>query len=69
MVKPSTWGAWAANVTKDDIIAFIAEVYRDDRAYVDPSYMPHLYPKMRELMTFVHSLADDERYALVAVEL
>jgi hypothetical protein len=45
------------------------ETYQDDRTYSDPAYMPHLYPKLQELLNFVESLADDRRYALVATEL
>jgi len=67
--KQVDWGAWAANVSKDDIIAFINEAYEGDRTYTDPNYWPHLYPKLQELFAAVHALPDNERFALTACEL
>ena len=67
--KQVDWGAWAANVCKSDIINFIKEAYDGNRIYSDPTYVPHLYPRLQELMTFVDSLSDVERFALVASEL
>ena len=66
--KQVDWGAFAANVTKQEIAAFMDDLYKDDRTYVDPLYMPHLYPKLGELRAFVATLPEG-RYALVAVEL
>jgi hypothetical protein len=66
--KQVDWGAWAATVTKDQIFEFIEEVYESDRTYLDPSYMPHLYPFLEELKMFARSLPD-ESFALVASEL
>jgi hypothetical protein len=62
------WGAWAANVSKQDILDFIAATYQGDRTYSDPDYMPHLYPMLGKLLAFVEALPD-ERFALVASEL
>jgi hypothetical protein len=67
--KQVEWGGWAANVSKDDILAFIDEIYRGDPTYTDPSYLPHLYPKLADLITAVRGLPDGERFALVACEL
>src|SRR5262249_56196843 len=67
--KQVDWGAWAAIVSKNDIIAFIEEAYAGDRTYSDPNYMPHLYPKLHELLAVVGAFAEDERLALVASEL
>jgi hypothetical protein len=66
--KQVDWGAWAATVTKDQILEFIEEVYQGDRTYLDPSYMPHLHPHLEELKVFVRSLPD-RTFALVASEL
>jgi len=67
--KQVDWGAWAATVSKREILTFVEETYRGDRSYSDPDYMPHLFPQMRLLLDFVHSLPDDGRFALVATEL
>jgi hypothetical protein len=67
--KQIDWGAWAAIVSKADIIAFINEAYQGDRTYSDPNYMPHLYPKLQELLGVVRELPDGERFAPVACEL
>ncbi len=61
------WGAFAANVTKQDIHDFIDELYEGDKTYSDPCYAPHLYPKLNELRRFIDALPEG-RYALVAVE-
>jgi hypothetical protein len=63
------WGAWAAKVSKRDILDFIDEVYHDDQWYSDPKLMPHLYENMQRLLAYVRSLPDDGFFALVACEL
>jgi hypothetical protein len=67
--KQVDWGAWAAKVSKEQILDFIDEVYRGDNWYVDPTIMAHLFTKMEELMAYVRSLPDGRSYALVACEL
>ena len=66
--KQVDWGAFAANVSKSDILAFIEEVYAADPTYKTPDHAPHLYPKLQELLDAIHALPDDERFALVAEE-
>ncbi len=66
--KRLDWGAFAAVTTKQQILNFVDELYRDDPTYSDPHYMPHLYPKLRELLDVLNGLSDGE-YALVGVEL
>jgi hypothetical protein len=66
--KQVDWGAWAATVSKDQIFDFIKNLYEDDRTYLDPTYMPHLYPLLDELRDYVRSLPD-ESFALVGSEL
>jgi hypothetical protein len=67
--KQVDWGAFAANVSKSDILAFIDEVYAADPTYKTPDHSPHLYPKLQELLDVIHALPDDERFALVAKEI
>jgi hypothetical protein len=52
------WGAFAANVSKSDILAFIEEVYAADPTYKTPDRAPHLYPKLQELLDVIHALPD-----------
>ena len=65
--KQVDWGASAANVSRQQIVEFIEEIYRGDETFLDPTSAPHLFPKLGELTRFVATLAD-ERYALVAIE-
>ncbi len=67
--KQTDWGAWVAKVSKQQILDFIEDSYAEDRNYTDPTYMPHLYEKMQELLRHVESLDDQKVYALVASEL
>jgi hypothetical protein len=63
------WGAWAAKVTKRQILAFIPECYGDTNRGGNPKVMEHLYGAFEELMAYVRALPDDGSYALVAEEL
>jgi hypothetical protein len=63
------WGAWGAEVSKLQILQFIEEVYDGDETYLDPTKAPHLFPMLADLVSFVGTLDDNERYALVAIEL
>jgi hypothetical protein len=67
--KQVDWSGWAAQVTKQEILEFIDEVYRGDQWYIDPKLMPHLYENMQNLMAYVRSLPEDGAFALVATEL
>ena len=67
--KQVDWGGWAAKVTKEEILDFIAEVYQGDEWYIDPEVMPHLYQNMQTLMDNVRSLPEGGAFALVATEL
>ena len=66
--KKVDWGAWPAQVSKQQIRDFIEEHYRGHDWYTDPTLMPHLYTQMRELRDFVESLPDDGCFVLVASE-
>lgn len=63
------WGAWAAIVSKQEILAVIADTYRGNDWYSDPAQMPHLYKDFQNLLDTVRGLPDDRRYALIAEEL
>ncbi len=67
--KQTDWEAWVAKVSKQQILCFIEDCYAGDRNYTDPTYMPHLYDKMQELLRHVESLDNHKIYALVASEL
>ena len=67
--KKVDWGAWAACVTKAQILAFIAEAYTHDHELANGTAMPHLAQQMRSLLTYVQALCDEKTYALVAEEL
>lgn len=67
--KQVDWGAWAAKVSKAQILAFIAEIYGGDPTYEDPNNTPHLYEQMQKLQDYLASLAEDRLYALVGAEL
>jgi len=54
--KKVDWGAWAAQVSKQQIRDFIEEPYRGNDWYTDPTLMPHLYQKKQALSAFVESL-------------
>src|ERR1035437_2205434 len=67
--KQVDWGGWAAKVTRQEILDFIAEVYLGDEWYTDPKLMPHLYQNMQTLIAYVRGLPEDRAFALVATEL
>jgi hypothetical protein len=67
--KQVDWGGWVAKVKKQEILDFIAEVYRGNEWYTDPKVMPHLYQNMQALMVYVRSLPEEGTFALVASEL
>ncbi|MDE3043149.1 MAG: hypothetical protein KGJ82_21625, partial [Nitrospirota bacterium] len=60
------WGSWAAKVRKEEIEAFIDEVYG---AYEQPNELAHLRKKFDELKAFVATLDPVKQYLLVATEL
>jgi hypothetical protein len=60
------WGAWAALVTKADIVALVEQLYGAD-PYL--GYPEHLRQPMDEFRSAVTALADNTRYALIADEL
>jgi hypothetical protein len=66
--KQIDWGAWAAIVSRQQILDFVDEVYRGDRTYSDPTHSPHLYPALGQLKQLIAAL-DDGPFALVALEL
>jgi len=67
--KQVDWGAWAARVSKQQILDFIEETYRGNDWYTDPMIMPHLYAQMQKLLSSIEVLPDDRDFALVASEL
>jgi hypothetical protein len=67
--KQVDWGAWAARVSKQQILDFIEETYRDHNLYTDATLMPHLYAQMKESMGLVNLLPEDGYFALVATKL
>jgi hypothetical protein len=62
------WGGWVAVVSKRQILELARECYEGDRTYLDPAYMPHLYPMMKPFSEFLDSLDEDTSYALTAFE-
>jgi hypothetical protein len=62
------WGAWAAAVTKQQIISFMDEHYGEDRKPWKEGF-DNLYKQLRELEEFVEGLPEDKMVALVASEL
>ncbi len=59
------WGTWVVVVTKQDITAFLSDVYGDEP---EPLGMEHLNKQLTELREFVAVLDDSKHYALVAQE-
>lgn len=59
------WGAWAAKVSRADILALVEEFYPETFGY--PSYLSHFEKSLVEFRTLIASLAD-QHYILVAVE-
>ncbi len=66
--KQVDWGAWAANVTSQQVLDLIHQVYSGDAWYVSPSPMPHLLEKLAAVKTAVAALPADGRFALIADE-
>ena len=64
--KQCDWGSWVAKVHKEEIEAFIDEVYG---AYEQPKELAHLRKKFDELKAFVATLDPAKQYVLVATEL
>lgn len=64
--KQCDWGAWIAKVHKEQIEAFIDEVYG---TYEQPKELAHLRKRFDELKAFVATLDPAKTYALVATEL
>ncbi|MBV9633778.1 MAG: hypothetical protein JOZ40_04040 [Methylobacteriaceae bacterium] len=62
--KQVDWGAWAASVSKQDIVDFIVETYRDDPLYGSFDKVPGI----EDVLAFIHALPD-EHFALVACDL
>ena len=63
--KQVDWGAWAANVTKQQILDFVDAVYEP---HPGSMVSAGLEPALDELRDFTRTLPD-RRYALVASEL
>ncbi|MGH3563245.1 MAG: hypothetical protein ACRDTN_16030 [Mycobacterium sp.] len=66
--KQVDWGAWAASLSRQQILDFLNEVCATDSTYLDPTFIPHLYPLLDKMRDFNRALPD-RRYALVASEL
>jgi len=73
--KQVDWSAFAARLTKPQILTFMDGLYGPDCAeWYAKSARPgfdgfaEFIPYMRELQQFVEGLKDDETYALMAVE-
>lgn len=73
--KQVDWAAFAARVTKPQIVAFMDTIYGPNcAAWYDKAALPgfagfaEFTTDMRELQQFVARLKDDETYALMAVE-
>lgn len=64
--KQSDWGSWVAKVNKEQIEAFIDEVYG---TYEQPEALAHLCKKFDELKAFVATLDPTKQYVIVATEL
>src|SRR5258707_11851642 len=45
--KQVDWGAWAAQVSQQQILDFIEETSRGDDWYTDATHMPYLYARMQ----------------------
>jgi len=67
--KRTTWGAWIAQVHKEQIGQLIDEIYSGDRIARDPDYKPHLSAELTKLHSCIDSLEQDTNYALVANKL
>ncbi len=65
------WGAWAAFVSKGEILAFMDELYSPQwqDKYREEQEKYGLENEYEELKDFVEKLSDDEKYILVASEL
>jgi hypothetical protein len=57
--KQTDWGGWVARISKDQLLAFIHELYGDYEQS----------PSLEELRDYVTTLDPEKRYALVATEL
>jgi hypothetical protein len=66
--KKVDWGAYAARVSKRQILDFIEEAYGESDWYTNRAKMPHLYQRLQELIRCVQSLSDNRDFALVATE-
>jgi hypothetical protein len=64
------WGSWAARMTRDEVLAFIDEIYGPPGAYEaqNAGVMEHLADKMRELRRYVAELPADGKFAVVCEE-
>lgn len=67
--KQIDWGAWAAILTKQQILTFIDDNYRGNEWYTNPTKAPDLYEKLQAIVECVRSLPDGKSYALIAEEL
>jgi hypothetical protein len=64
--KQVDWGAWAAIVTKPDIVALVDEMYGSAPA---TKHDGHIAAFLVEIQATLDMLQDDGRFALVATEL
>jgi hypothetical protein len=66
--KQVDWGAWAANLSKQQISDFFDAVYPTDPTNSDRALLSGLQSFVNEMRDFIRALPDG-RYALVASEL
>lgn len=67
--KQVDWGAWAAKVSKVEILQFLSEAYPDEDWCKDINLGPNSDILERQtLLVYLRELSDDRLYALVAVE-
>jgi hypothetical protein len=66
--KQVDWGAWAANLSKQQIFDFLDAVYPTDPTNSDRALLSGLEPGVAEMRDFIRALPHG-RYALVASEL
>lgn len=63
--KQVDWGAWAAVVSKQDILALLDDLYGTDPSY---SCLEHLCEQLAGVRVAMQALPSDGRFALIADE-
>jgi hypothetical protein len=66
--KQVDWGAWAAKVSKDQILEFFDEMYSHDALALTGTPFPWIIESVDELRESLEALPDDELYVLIALE-